>query len=204
MSQQSPRCAIYTRQPMIELLCRFGAARGVHLLAYDNDLRTAAAVFAANPELANDPEALANAAGEGHEDFVRLMLRYHPKLPSQVTFPGWLVCGKTRQINRLLFENGMDPSQADWMGGTVLHQLAQKGNIDTAEQFLDEGANIHARDDDIHSTPLGWAAKHGQIEMVQFLLKRGAMKVHADDPTWATPLEWAKRRRHAAIVDILN
>ena len=49
-------------QPMIELLCSYGAARAVHLLAYDGDVQTAAAVFAANPALADDPEALANAA----------------------------------------------------------------------------------------------------------------------------------------------
>ena len=78
-------------QRMIELLCSYGASRGVHLLAYDGDTRTAAAVFAANPAMANDPEALANAAGEGHEAFVRLMLRYQPDLPQRIAFPepGW-------------------------------------------------------------------------------------------------------------------
>lgn len=63
---------------MLELLCSYGAARSVELLACDNDLRTAATVFAANPALANDPDALVNAAGQGHESFVRLTLRYQP------------------------------------------------------------------------------------------------------------------------------
>jgi hypothetical protein len=58
-------------QPMIELLCTYGASRPVHLLAYYGDVQTAAAVFAANPALADDPEALENAAAEGHESFVR-------------------------------------------------------------------------------------------------------------------------------------
>ena len=84
--------------------------RAVHLLAYYNDLQTAAAVFAANPELANDPEALANAAGEGHDLFVRLMLRYQPDLPQHVTFPSWSVGAKTRELNELLFEHGMNAS----------------------------------------------------------------------------------------------
>ena len=118
--------------------------------------------------------------------------------------PGWLVCGKTFQINQLLFENGMDPSLADWMGVIVLHQLARKGDIELAEQFLNQGANIQARDDDINSTPLGWAAKYGQIDMVQFLHTRGALKVHPDEPKWATPLEWAKRRQHATAVAMLS
>src|SRR5205085_6141369 len=62
-------------QPMIELLCSYGAARAVHLLAYYGDVQMAAAVFAANPALADDPDALRNAAGQGQESFVRLMLR---------------------------------------------------------------------------------------------------------------------------------
>src|SRR5262249_61535899 len=78
-------------QQMIDLLCSYGAARAVHLLAYYGDVRTAAAVFAANPALADDPEALANAAGEGHEAVVRLMLRYEADLPQRSTVP--CVCG---------------------------------------------------------------------------------------------------------------
>jgi ankyrin repeat protein len=198
------RAIAHADQPMIDLLCSHGAARGVHLLAYYGDLQTAAAVFAANPEMANDPEALANAAGEGHEDFVRLMLKYQPQLPTEISFPSWLVCGKNRQINQLLFDHGMKPSQADWMGGTVLHQLARKGDMDLAAQFLDQGADIHARDDDLNSTPLAWAAKHAQTSMVKFLLLRGASRVHPDDPAWATPAAWALRRKHSAVVAILS
>ena len=63
----------------------------MHLLAYYGDVQTAAAVFAANPGLADDPEALANAAGEGQEAFVRLLLRYQPDLPKHLTFPAWSV-----------------------------------------------------------------------------------------------------------------
>ncbi|HEY1375581.1 MAG TPA: ankyrin repeat domain-containing protein, partial [Gemmataceae bacterium] len=111
-------------QRMIDLLCSHGAARAVDLMAYHGDVRTAAAVFAANPALADDPDALANAAGEGQEAFVRLMLRYRPDLPKQVEFPGWLVCAKTRELNELLFRHGMDPNRPDWLGVTPLHQLA--------------------------------------------------------------------------------
>lgn len=73
---------------MVELLCSHGASRAVLLLAYSGDVLTAAAVFAANPALADDPEALANAASEGHEAFVRLMLRHEPDLPRRVQYPG--------------------------------------------------------------------------------------------------------------------
>ncbi|MEZ6063369.1 MAG: ankyrin repeat domain-containing protein [Planctomycetaceae bacterium] len=189
---------------MLELLCSHGAARSVDLLAYDNDLRTAAAVFDANPQLADDPDALANAAGQGHELFVRLMLRYHPDLPRRVTFPSWLVCAKTRELNELLFRHGMNPNSRDWLEITPLHELAGKGDVDRAAQFLDHGADLQARDDHLCSTPLGWAAKFGQLEMTRFLLQRGAPVNLADDPPWATALAWATRRGHTLVAALLR
>jgi ankyrin repeat protein len=191
-------------QPMITLLCSYGAARGVHLLAYDGDVHTAAAVFAANPALADDPEALANAAGQGQETFVRLMLRYQPDLPKRVTFPSWLVAAKTRELNELLFEHGMNPSQPDWLGVTPLHQFARKGDVEGATLFLEHGADLHARDEDICSTPLGWAAKFGKTAMAELLLSRGAKPNLPDDPPWATPLAWATRRGHGEMVAMLK
>ena len=189
---------------MVELLCSHGASRGVHLLAYSGDVLTGAAVFAANPALANDPEALANAAGEGKESFVRLMLRYQPDLPSRVNFPSWSVGGKTCELNVLLFQHGMNPNATDWLGVAPLHYLAGRGEVEKAGWYLDHGANLHARDEDLCSTPLGWAAKSGQTKMVEFLLSRGAKPSLPDDPPWATPLAWATRRGRDEIVKLLK
>jgi ankyrin repeat protein len=191
-------------QRMIDLLCSYGASRPVHLLAYDGDVRTAAAVFAANRALADDPAALANAAGEGHEAFVRLMLRYQPDLPTRVSFPAWLVGAKTRELNELLFQHGMNPSQPDWLRVTPLHEFARTGDVEKAALFIEHGADLHARDDDICSTPLGWAAKYGQITMVELLLRSGAKPNLPDDPPWATPLQWAIRRGHQHVADLLR
>jgi ankyrin repeat protein len=191
-------------QRMIDLLCSYGAARAVHLLAYYGDVRTAAAVFAANPQLADDPDALVNAAGEGHEPFVKLLLRYQPDLPRRISFPGWSVGAKTRELNEVLFAHGMDASQPDWLCITPLHQFARKGDLEQAKQFIDHGANMYARDDDICSTPLGWAAKFGQTGMVELLLSRGCPPGLPDDPPWATPLAWATRRGHEQIASLLK
>jgi ankyrin repeat protein len=191
-------------QPMIELLCSYGAARSVELLAHYGDLQTAAAVLAANPTLADDPDALAGAAGGGHDGFVRLMLRYQPNLPKRITFPAWSVGAKTRELNELLFQHGMNPSAPDWLLITPLHQFARKGDVESAELFLDHGADINARDEDICSTPLGWAAKFGQMPMVELLLARGAKLNLPDDPPWATPLAWATRRGYGEIAELLK
>jgi ankyrin repeat protein len=194
-------------QRMIDLLCSYGASSGVHLLAYHGDVRTAAAMFAANPALANDPDALVNAAGQGHEAFVRLLLRYRPDLPKRISFPAWSVGATTRELNVLLFQHGMNASQPDWLRITPLHHFARKGDVEKASIFIENGADLHARDEDICSTPLGWAAKFGKIEMVELLLKYGAKPNLPDDLpdlAWATPLAWATRRGHREIVELLK
>lgn len=191
-------------QRMLELLCSYGAARPVHLLAAYNDLPTAAAVFAVRPDLANDPDALSTAADGGHEAFVRLMLRYQPDLPRRVNFPPWAVGAKTRDLNELLFQHGMDPSAPNWLGITPLHEFARQGDGEKAGQFLDHGADLEARDEDLCSRPLGWAAKFGQLALVELLLNRGAQPNHPNDPPWATPFAWATRRGHSEISTLLR
>ena len=184
---------------MVELLCSHGSRSSVDLLAHHGDVRTAAAVFAANPLLADDPDAFAGAAGGGHEAFVRLMLRYRPDLASRIG-----VWAKTRELTELLFERGMDPSHPDWMHVTPLHRFAGRGDVEQASLFIDRGADLHARDEHSSSTPLGWAAKFGKVETVELLLRRGARPRLPDDPPWAVPLEWAIRRGHREIADLLR
>lgn len=195
-------------QPMVELLCAHGAARPLHLLAYAGDVQTAAAVFAANPALADDPDALGNAAGQGHEAFVRLMLKYQPRLPERVAVGvksrGPQDAIKTRELTELLFAHGMNPSLPDWLRITPLHRFAERGDAENAAIFIERGADLHARDEDFSSTPLGWAARCGKAGVAELLLKRGAKPNLPDDPAWATPLAWATRRGHAEVVGLLK
>lgn len=186
-------------EKMIELLCAHGSAQSVDLLSHYGELRTAAAVFAANPTLADDIVAFQSAAGAGNEPFVRLMLKHRPDLPKRTAFGA-----KTRELNELLFQHGMDPNMPDWLGATPLHHFANRGDIDKAQLFLDHGAKLDPRDDDLCSTPLGWAAKFGRVEMVQFLLDKGAKPNLRDDPPWATPLSWATRRGHTEVAELLK
>jgi ankyrin repeat protein len=119
-------------------------------------------------------------------------------------FQPWLVGAKSRALNELLFEHGMNPSQPDWLLVTPLHRFAGSGDIANAAIFIEHGARLDARDEDISSTPLGWAAKFGRKEMVAFLLAKGASAWLPDDPPWATPLAWARRRGHADIAQLLE
>jgi ankyrin repeat protein len=191
-------------QPMVELLCSSGAARSMELLACDGDVETAAAALAANSSLADDPDALACAAAGGHESFVRLLLRYQHDLPKRLVFPAWSMGAKSRELNELLFAHGMNASQPDWLLITPLHKFARTGDVTQAEQFIAHGADLHARDEDIRSTPLGWAAKFNQKPMAELLLRHGASTNLPDDPPWATPLAWAARRGHHEIASLLR
>ncbi len=191
---------LHEDEKMAELLASYGAARPVPMLAYYGDVRTAAAVFAANPALANDPEALTSAAENGHEDFVRLMLRYQPGLPGRMIPPGI----ESRALSELLFARGMSPNQADWLHITPLHRFARGNDAANAALFLDHGADLEARDEELCSRPLGWAARFGSVAVAELLLERGARASHPDDPPWAAPLAWATRRGHPEIVELLN
>ncbi len=173
-------------------------ARSVTVLAHYGDVKTAAALFTTNPALADDPEALKNAAGKGHKEFVRLMLHYQPELAKRVTV------SRPRELATLLFEHGMDPNRPNWLRITPLHQFAEHGDVESAALFIDHGADLQAREEEYSSTPLAWAAKFGQTRMVEFLLRCGAKPTLPDDPPWATPLSWATRRGHDEIMHLLR
>src|SRR5215813_8003159 len=97
----------------------------------------------------------------------------------------------------------MDPNRRNWLGITLLHRCAAKGDIENAQVCLDFGADINVIETDSSSTPLGVAARTGK-EMVQWLLSKGADPNLPEDEPWARPLEWAKRRGRQEIVELLR
>jgi len=148
---------------MVELLCSYGAARRVHMLGYMGDIRTAAAMFAVNPSLANNPDALENAAGQGHDAFVRLMLRYQPGLARKIAV-GVRTQGsqdpiRTQELTSFLFSHGMNPNFKSWLGITPLHFFAKYGDTANAALFIKQGADVNAVDEEYCATPLGYAVK---------------------------------------------
>ena len=193
---------------MAELLASYGAARSLHILAYYGDVVTAATMLASNPTLADNPNALENAAVQGHEAFVRLLLKYRPELATRiavgVTSKGSQDPIKGRELAELLFAHGMNPNFRNWLGLTPLHGFADRGDLESATLFLDRGADPNVRDEEYRSTPLGYAARRGRTEMVKLLLSRGAAPSLPDEPSWATPLAWARRRGHTDIVELLE
>ncbi|MCW8133968.1 MAG: ankyrin repeat domain-containing protein [Planctomycetota bacterium] len=195
-------------QAMIDLLCSHGAARSMDLLGYSGDVQVAAAVLKANPKLADDPSALESAAGQGHEGFVRLMLKYQPDLAKRVAVgvrsKGPQDAIKSRAITDLLFAHGMNASHRNWLRITPLHRFAERDDVENAAIFIEHGADVNAREEEFLSTPLGWAAKFGKVRVAELLLLHGAKTNLPGDPAWATPLAWATRRKHEAVAELLR
>jgi ankyrin repeat protein len=182
-----------------EQIAATGIRRSLCVLAAYGDLDGATALLESDPSLADDPEALREAAARGHEPIVRLMLHHRPRVIDRVS-----VAAKTRALTELLFHSGMNPNLVGWLGVTALHRFARQGEIDNAAVFLDHGANLQARDEEFCTTPLGYAALNGRRQMVEFLLKRGAQPTLPDDLPWATPTALARYRRYDEIVGLLS
>jgi len=176
-----------------------GIARSLVVLASYGDVEAAKAALAKDSSLADDPDALAAAARAGHEPIVRLILQHRPRVVERVA-----VAAKSRALTELLFQSGMNPNLPGWLAVTALHRFAREDNVDGAAVFLDHGANLHARDEEFCTTPLGYAAAAGKRRMVEFLLERGARISLPDDLAWATPIALATYRGRGAIVRLLE
>ena len=176
-----------------------GIRRALTVLAAYGDVDAATALLASDPSLADDPEAFREAASRGHEGILRLMLHHRPRVIDRVS-----VAAKTRALTEFLFQSGMNPNLAGWLGVTPLHLFARRGEIESAAIFLDHGASLDARDEEFCTTPLGYAALNGKLQMVEFLLKRGAPPTMPGDPPWATPIALATHRGHDEVVCLLS
>jgi ankyrin repeat protein len=94
--------------------------------------------------------------------------------------------------------SGMNPNHMSWQRVTLLHDMAQRGNIPKARLLLDHGAELNVVDEEYCATPLGLAARWGHRKMVAFLLDRGA-DPNGAGAAWATPLAWARAKKFRDI-----
>jgi ankyrin repeat protein len=128
---------------------------------------------------------------------LELLMRYGATVPPLSKW-GRFYYFRHDDIAALLIESGMSPRHMTWHEVTLLHDMAQSGDISKARLLLDHGADINAIDDEYRTTPLGMAARWGQQKMVAFLLERGADPNKAG-AAWSTPLAWAQKKEHRVI-----
>src|SRR5262249_45229286 len=155
---------------IVDLIAAYGGTRTVELVCHDNDIETLAQMLHVNPRLEV-------GLPFGNPQMAELILKYQPDLLKQPSDPKpwWsLATPKTREFGRWLMERGLDPNRRNWLGITMLHRCAAKGDIDMAQVCLDFGADINIIETDSSCTPLGCAARTGKKDMVEWLLKKGA------------------------------
>lgn len=174
-----------------------------------NDLNKVEKMLKENPDLAKDEAGfwgegiMVSSARGNHIEMVNLLLKYGATVP-EVSQWGKSYYFKHDEMAKHLLENGMNPNHKNWLGITLLHDFAALGDPKKAKLLLDFGADIHAKDTEYCTTPLGIAARQGQKEMVEFLIEHGSKTNLPDDEPWATPLAWAEKKSHTEIADLLR
>ena len=188
------------------LLYRYGGRMGLTAHCYRGAVDTVAALLDARLELfdaAALEQAFPHCVQAGHEALLRLLLARGLRVPPVVTYCQTYLW-RSLPLARLLLEHGMDPDLPNWQQIRPLHHIAGRGDIKSAELFLEFGADLDAVDEEFSSTPLGWAARCGQDEFVRFLLAHRVRRAEpAAVPAWAQPHAWARRRGHGEVAALL-
>lgn len=83
-------------------------------------------------------------------------------------------------------------------------RACENGNRTRAEQLLEEGANIEARDGSDRQTALVFAANRGYADVVRMLITRGANINAQDDKGWTALSEASYRGRHDVVEFLLE
>lgn len=160
-----------------------------------------------HPEFAKDNSlswyegVLMMPANRQSKDMLELLMSYRATVPNLSKW-GRAYYFKHYDIAKLLLSKGMDPNHMTWHQVTLLHDMAQEGNIPKAKLLIESDAHIDPIEDEYQSTPLGMAARWGHIHMVTYLLDQGA-DVNKSSAAWSTPLSWAQKKGHKKIEDIL-
>jgi len=172
------------------------------------DLEQAGLILKDHPEFALDETyfwgegILTFAAKHHHREMVDLLMSFGAKVPDILKWTQKYYFERLDGATYMM-EKGMNPNTMSWHHVTILHDMAQKGDLAKAQLLIQYGAEINAVEEEYQSTPLGMAARWGHVELVGYLLEQGADPKRAG-ADWATPLAWAESKDHQEIVDLLK
>jgi ankyrin repeat protein len=173
----------------------------------DYDLSKTEKILNLHPEFAKDETyfwgegILLFAVKQNRRSMIDLLTGHGAKVPDILKWTQFYYFEHDEGA-KYIMEKGMNPDTMSWHHVTILHDMAQKGNLHKAELLLKYGAYINPIEEEYQSTPLGIAARWGHTDMVNYLLKKGADPAKAG-ASWATPLAWAKKKGFTSIEKIL-
>jgi ankyrin repeat protein len=133
---------------------------------------------------------------------IDLLISYGAKVPDVLKWTQFYYFERLDGATYMM-EKGMNPNTMSWHHVTILHDMAQKGDIRKAELLVKHGAEINSVDEEYQSTPLGMAARWGHVGMVKYLLTQGA-DPNRSGASWSTPMAWANKKNHIEIEGILK
>ena len=175
---------------------------------YKEDANKTEQILKQHPEFAFDETyfwgegILTFAAKENNHKMIELLMSYGAKVPAVLKWAQFYYFERY-DAAKFMMEKGMNPNVMSWHHVTLLHDMAQKGDIQKAELLIKHGAEINPLDEEYLSTPLGMAARWGHIEMVKYLLAQGA-DPNKSGAWWSAPLAWVKKKGHWKIEKTLR
>ena len=103
---------------------------------------------------------------------------------------------------KALLDAGADPNRAESNGGTALHRMVERGDLDSVKILLARGAKPDVADS-YGQTPLMRAAVYGRVEIGRLLLAAHADANHKSKDG-STPLDEARANGHDDFVQLLR
>ena len=152
---------------------------------------------------------LSFAAGEGHDDIIRLLLEKGAEIEVKggkynYTPLSWAARNGHEAVVKLLLDKGAETEVKDnKFGRTSLLWAAENGHKAVVKLLLEKGAETEVKEDKFGRTSLLWAAENGHVAVVKLLLEKGAETEVKDNDFGRTSLLWAARNGHEAVVKLL-
>jgi len=174
---------------------------------YKEEIRKVKQILTDHPAFAKDETyfwgegIMTFAAKVNNRDMIDLLISYGAKVPDVIKWAPAYYFERYDGASYMM-EKGMNPDTMSWHHVTILHNMAQKGDIHKAELLLKYGAGIDPVEEEYQSTPLGMASRWGHADMVSYLIKQGA-DINKAGAAWAKPLAWAQKKKHAEIEKML-
>jgi len=154
--------------------------------------------------------ALSLAAGEGHEEVVRMLLGHQEVTPDKsdeldmtpLAYAAWR--GHEGVVGILLGREDVNPNNPDEGGMTPLMLAAMHGHEGVVKMLLRREEVNPDKQDNSSRTPLWHAVRHGHEGVVEILLRQVAVNPNKADREGQTPLMLASTRGHKGVIALLE